>query len=139
MNYKIVAKYIKNIEFTIPNPKVFVLLAENISNYKINIDIKSNQVKENIIVVEISLSLKPTKDDFEKIDSKIIYATLIEVDSKKINKEELEKIILIDVPTKVYSEIRDSFIFLFEKSGFKEIQIDQDVDFNKLYIQKKSQ
>ena len=83
-----------------------------------------NQVKENIIVVEISLSLKPTKDDFEKIDSKIIYATLIEVDSKKINKEELEKIILIDVPTKVYSEIRDSFIFLFEKSGFKEIQIE---------------
>ena len=53
MNYKIVAKYIKNIEFTIPNPKVFFLLAENISNYKINIDIKSNQVKENIIVVEI--------------------------------------------------------------------------------------
>ena len=139
MNYKIVAKYIKNIEFTIPNPKVFFLLAENISNYKINIDIKSNQVKENIIVVEISLSLKPTKDDFEKIDSKIIYATLIEVDSKKINKEELEKIILIDVPTKVYSEIRDSFIFLFEKSGFKEIHIDQEVDFNKLYIQKKSQ
>ena len=139
MNYKIVAKYIKNIEFAIPNPKVFFLLAENISNYKINIDIKSNQVKENIIVVEISLSLKPTKDDFEKIDSKIIHATLIEIDSKKINKEELEKIILIDVPTKVYSEIRDSFIFLFEKSGFKEIQIDQEVDFNKLYIQKKSQ
>ena len=139
MNYKIVGKYIKNIEFKIPNPKVFFLLAENIPNYKINIDIKSNQVKENIIIVEISLSLKPSSNDFEKIESKIIFATLIEVDSKKINKEELEKIILIDVPTKVYSEIRESFIFLFEKSGFKEIQIDQKVDFNKLYIQKKSQ
>ncbi|MDC0472763.1 protein-export chaperone SecB [Pelagibacteraceae bacterium] len=139
MNYKIVAKYIKNIEFLIPNPKVFFLLAENISNYKINIDIKSNQVKENIIIVEISLSLKPTKDDFEKIDSKIIYAVLIEVDSKKINGEELEKIILIDVPSEVYSEIRESFVFLFEKSGFKKIKIEQKVDFKKLYIQRKSQ
>ena len=139
MNYKIVAKYIKNIEFLIPNPKVFFLLAENISNYKINIDIKSNQVKENIIIVEISLSLKPTKDGFEKIDSKIIYAVLIEVDSKKINGEELEKIILIDVPSEVYSEIRESFVFLFEKSGFKKIKIEQKVDFKKLYIQRKSQ
>ena len=43
MNYKIVAKYIKSLNFEIPNPKIFFLLTQNIENYKINIDIKSNQ------------------------------------------------------------------------------------------------
>ena len=62
MNYKILAKYIKNIKFEIPNSKVFFLLAKNISNYKINIDIKSNQIKEKVIEVETTLKfLLPIK------------------------------------------------------------------------------
>ena len=43
MKYKIIAKYIKDLNFKIPNPKAFFLLSKNISNYKIKIDIKSNQ------------------------------------------------------------------------------------------------
>ena len=46
MNYKIIGKYIKDLNFSIPNPKIFFLLSKNISNYKINIDIKSNQIKQ---------------------------------------------------------------------------------------------
>ena len=49
MNYKIVSKFVKNLKFKIPSAKSFFLLNKNISNYKINIDIKSNQVKENIL------------------------------------------------------------------------------------------
>ena len=51
MSYKIIGKYIKELNFKIPNPKAFFLLTENIANYKINIDIKSAQVKQNIIEV----------------------------------------------------------------------------------------
>ena len=73
MKHKIIGKYIKELKFDIPNPKIFFLLAKDIANYKINIDIKSIQVKQNIIEVLTSLKLSPTKDDFEKIDTKIIY------------------------------------------------------------------
>ena len=59
MNYKIIGKYIKRLDFTIPNPKTFFLLAKDITKYKINIDIKSNQIKEKIIEVETSLNLFP--------------------------------------------------------------------------------
>ena len=45
MNYKIIGKYIKDLKFNIPNPRTFFLLSQNISNYKINIDIKSVQIK----------------------------------------------------------------------------------------------
>ena len=133
MNYKIIGKYIKNLNFNIPNPKTFFLLSKNISNYKINIDIKSNQVKENIIEVLISLSLIPTKDDFEKIGTNIVFATIVEIIEKDIKKDEVEKIVLVDVPSKVYSELRQIFISLFENSGFKDVKINESVDFQKLY------
>ena len=133
MNYKIIGKYVKNLNFNIPNPKTFFLLSKNISNYKINIDIKSNQVKENIIEVLISLSLMPIKDDFEKIGTNIVFATIVEITEKDINKDEVEKIVLVDVPSKVYSELRQIFISLFESSGFKDVKINENVDFQKLY------
>ena len=139
MNYKIIGKYIKELNFNIPNPKTFFLLSKDITNYKINIDIKSLQVKENIIEVLTTLSLNPIKEDFEKINTKIIYSTIIEIGNDKIKKEDMEKIILIEVPTKIYSELRRIFIFLFEKSGFKDVKISETVNFEELYKLKKSQ
>jgi len=139
MNYKIIGKYIKNLDFEIPNPKTFFLLSKNISNYKINIDIKSNQIKEEIIEIQITLKLIPNEGNYEKINIKIVYSSLIEIEKNNNKKEEIEKIILIDVPTKVYPEIRRIFIFMFENSGFKDIKISENVDFQKLYNLKKVQ
>ena len=139
MNYKIIGKYIKDLNFDIPNSKTFFLLSKDISNYKINIDIKSSQSKQNIIEVLISLSLIPVKDDFEKIATRIVYASIIELEKDKLTKEELEKIILIEVPSRIYPELRKIFIFLFENSGFKDVKINETVDFEKLYKMKKFQ
>jgi len=139
MNYKIIGKYIKHIKFEIPNPKTFFLLSKDIANYKINVEIKSNQVKQNIIEVLTSLNLSPTKDDFEKIDTKIVYATIVELSNNNMEKKEMERIILIDVPTKIYRELRNIFVYLFENSGFKDVKISESVDFEKLYQMKKIQ
>ena len=51
----------------------------------------------------------------------------------------MEKIILVEVPTKIYSELRQIFVFLFENSGFKDVKISEIVDFEKLYKLKKIQ
>ena len=139
MNYKIIGKYIKQLDFKIPNPKVFSLLSKDISNYKINFDIKSNQLKERIVEVETTLNLSPNKNDLEKINTKIVYSTIIELNSEITDKKELEKIILINVPSEIYPEIRKIFIFVFENSGFKDIKISNNVDFQKLYNIKTTQ
>ena len=139
MSYKIIGKYIKDLNFNIPNPKAFFLLSKNISNYKININIKSVQIKQNIIEVLTGLSLTPVKDDFEKINTKIIYSTIIELENEKIQKNEIEKIILINVPSEIYSELRKIFVSLFESSGFKDVKINETVDFEKLYKMRKVQ
>ena len=139
MNYKIIGKYIKEINFEIPNPEAFFSLTKNIANYRINIDIKSNQIKRNIIEILTSLQLIPTRDDFEKINTKIVFSAVVELLSNKIDKSEMEKIILINVPSEIYSELRKVFINLFESSGFKDIKISERVDFNKLYSMRKFQ
>ena len=139
MSYKIIGEYIKNLDFKIPNPKIFSLLSKNISNYKINIDIKSNQLKDKVLEVETTLNLIPNKDEVEKINTKIIYSTIIELKDSVNDKKEIEKIILIDVPTSIYPNLRKIFLFVFENSGFKDIKISNTVDFQKLYNNKKIQ
>ena len=139
MRYKIIGKYIKELNFNIPNTKTFFLLSKDIANYKINIDIKSSQVKQNIIEVLSSLGLSPTKDDFETINTKIVFSTIVELEDNKLSKEEMEKIILIEVPSKIYPELRKIFVFLFENSGFKDVKISERVDFKKLYKMRKAQ
>ena len=139
MSYKIIGKYIRDLNFKIPNPKSFFLLSKNISNYKINIDIKSNQIKQNIIEILATLNLTPIKNDFEKIETKIVFATIIELTDDKIEKSEIEKIILIKVPSQIYPELRSIFVKLFENSGFKDVKINESVDFEKLYNMKLTQ
>ena len=139
MSYKIIGKYIKDLDFKIPNSKIFSLLSKNISNYKINIDIKSNQLKDRIIEVETTLNLTPVKDNFEKISTKIIYSTIIKLIDGITDKKEIEKIILINVPSSIYPEIRKIFLFVFENSGFKDVKISNNIDFQKLYDLKKTQ
>ena len=139
MTHKIIGKYIKELKFNIPNPKTFFLLAKDIANYKINVGINSVQVKQNIIEVLTSLKLTPVKDDFEKINTKIIFSTIVEFSNEKSTKEEMEKTILIDIPSKIYPELRQIFVFLFENSGFKNIKINETVDFEKLYKIRKIQ
>ena len=139
MSYKIIGKYIKNLDFKIPSAKSFFLLAKDISNYKINIDIKSNQIKEKIIEVETTLNLTTAEIIDEKINTNITYSTIIEITNEAINKSDIEKIVLVNVPTEIYPELRKIFIFMFENSGFKDIKISEKVNFQELYNQKKIQ
>tara|TARA_Y100000768_G_C23413010_1_gene422652 strand:- start:35 stop:454 length:420 start_codon:yes stop_codon:yes gene_type:complete len=139
MNYKIIGKYIKDLNFSIPNPKTFFLLSKDISKYKINIDIKSKQINQNVIEVLTSLNLTPIKMNFEKINTNIVFSAIVEISKDKLEKKEIEKIVLVKVPSEIYSELRSIFISLFESSGFKDLKINENVDFQKLYDQKRVQ
>jgi len=133
MTFKIITKYIKDITFQIPNTRSYLLLEKNIENYKVNFDIKSQKKSDDILEVDMNLKLVP-KDGYENTDIKtsILFSSLINVD-KKLKNDNLKKIILVDIPTLLYPEIRNIIIFLFKNSGFNKINIDEKVDFEKLY------
>ena len=88
--------------------------------------------------MQTTLVLEPKVDNFDKINSLVTYSTLVELDKNLKDKKKLEEIILIDIPNEVYPELRKVFIFIFENSGFREIKIDTNVDFKKLYLSRKN-
>ncbi len=133
MTYNIVARYIKDINFKIPDAKSYFLIEKNIKDYKINIDIKSKNIKEDIIEIDTNLKLFSANQNNNQIQVSIIYSTLINLKEKISEKKKLERIILVDVPKSVYPEIRAILVFMFERSGFKNINIDKNVDFDALY------
>tara|TARA_Y100000590_G_scaffold108314_1_gene123158 strand:+ start:441 stop:866 length:426 start_codon:yes stop_codon:yes gene_type:complete len=138
LNYKIISKFIKDISFEIPNIETFTMLEKEISKYNLNFDIKSNKFKKNIIEVNTVLKLIPPSDIKNKMLTEINMCALVSLENinDSVDKKELEKIILIKVPTEVYPSLYKTFIYLFEQSGIKNIRIDKEVNFEKMYKEK---
>ena len=137
MSYKIISKFIKDISFEIPNIQAFVMLEKEISNYSLNFDIKSKPYKDNIIEVNTVLKVAPNQNIKHKILTEITGTALVSVEKKYDDKKELEKIILINVPTEIYTTLYETFVYLFKQAGVKNIEIHKKVDFEKLYNERK--
>ena len=136
MSFKIVTKYIKDLSFEISSAKAYFLLEKDIKDFIVNFDIKSQKINQNVIEVDTTLYLLSKKDTkFSPIS--ICFSSLINFE-KKFEKDELEKIILVEVPKMVYPDIRSTLFYLFEKSGFKNINLEKEIDFEKLRQRRKS-
>ena len=131
MSYKIISKFIKDVSFEIPNAQAFIMLEKEISNYTLTFDITSKPFKNNIIEVNTVLRTTPNQEVKHKILSEITCTALVSLE------KELEKIILIKIPTEIYPTLYATFIYLFNKAGVKNIEIDKEVDFEKLYKERK--
>jgi len=137
MSYKIISKFIKDISFEIPSAQAFVMLEKEILNYNLKFDIKSKPFKENIIEVNTVLRLSPNQDVKHKILTEINLATLVSLEKSFKDKNELEKIILVKIPTEIYPTLYETFIYLFKQAGIKDIKIEKEVNFEKMYNEKK--
>ena len=136
MSYKIISKFIKDISFEIPNAQAFVMLEKEISNYNLNFDIKSNPFKDNIIEVNTILKISPNQDVKYKILAEINFTALVTIEKHFEDKKELEKIILVKIPTEIYPTLYETFVYLFSQAGIKNISIIKDVNFEKMYNEK---
>ena len=137
MNYKIISKFIKDISFEIPNIQAFVMLEKEIPNYALNFDIRSKPYKDNIIEVNTLLKIFPNQDVKHKILTEITGTSLVTIEKDFEDKKEIEEIVLIKIPTEIYPLVYETFVYVFNQAGVKNIQIDKEVDFEKLYKERK--
>ena len=135
MTYEIISKFIKDISFEIPSAQAFVMLEKEILNYNLSFDIKSKPYKEKIVEVNTVLKLTPNQDIKNKILAEINLATLVTIEN--VGKEEMEKIILVKIPTEFYPTLYETFVYLFNKAGIKDIKIEKEVNFEKLFLKTK--
>ena len=136
MKYNILSKFIKDISFEIPSAEAFVMIEKEISKYNLNFDIKSNQFKNNIVEVNTILRISPNIDVKHKILTEINLTALVSIENPSGDKKELEKIVLIKVPNEVYPTLYETFKYLFSQAGIKNIRIEKEVNFEKLYNEK---
>ena len=136
MSYKIISKFIKDISFEIPNSQTYLMLEKEIAKYRLNFDIQSTQLKNNIIEVNTILSLVPNQEVKHKILTEINFTTLVSIEANIKDKKELEKIVLVKIPTEIYPSLYETFVYLFSKSGLVNITIEKEVNFEKLYSEK---
>ena len=131
--YKILAKYIKDLSSETPDLDTYLFVKDNVSKYNLNIDITSKVLKEKIIEINTTLKFSDNEPNEKKSYFEIVFATVIKVDEDVKDKKDLEKIILCDVQTKIYPELKKSFLDLVHNSGHPNIKLENKIDFVKLY------
>jgi len=131
--FKILAKYIKDLSSETPDIETYLFVKDNISKYQLNIDITSKALKNKLIEVLTTLKFEKKEHNEKKSYYEIVYATIIRVDDDIKEKKDLQRIILCDVPTKIYPDLESSFLNLIHNSGHPSIKLDKKIDFNKLY------
>jgi len=113
------------------------MLEKEIANYSLNFDVKSNPYKDNIIEVNTTLKMVPNQNVKHKILGEITGASLVSIDKNFKDKTELEKIVLVNIPQEIYPTLYETFVFLFKQAGIKNIQINKEVNFQKLFDTRK--
>jgi|TARA_B100002051_G_scaffold271881_1_gene307468 Preprotein translocase subunit SecB len=135
MNYKIVSRYIKDLSYKIPNAKSYYLLDKNIKDYRVKIDVTSKRINESVLEIDTKLYFDYKKKEENDFKVSLIYSAIINFEDK-IPPEQLEKIVLIEVPTSVFPDLENIISSLFGKCGFKDFKL-PNMDFKKSYEDRK--
>ena len=135
-NYKIIAKFIKDVSAETPNIETYVFVKNYIAKYNLHIDITSLAIKDRVIEINTKLSLSDPNESEKKIYFEIIYATVVKIDETIKNSKEIEKIVVCDVQNKIYPELEKIFLKLIVDSGYPEPRPNKKIDFEELYKNK---
>ena len=135
-NYKIIGSFIKDMSSETPDTPTYILVRDKISKYKLNIDINSKAVKNGIIEVNTIIKFSDQPEILKKSHFEITYTSIVKVDEKVSDKKEMEKIILCDVPNKIYPDLERIFLNLLTDSGYPGIKLEKKINFTELYKQR---
>ena len=132
-NYKILTSYIRDISSKIINTESYIYLKENIPKYSLGIDINSFPLKNNMAEVNIKLTFSNKSVEIQQAFFEMTHVTVIRVEESAVNKDELKKIFLNDVPTEMYSEIEERFFEIVKSIGYPEIKLEKKINFKELF------
>ena len=132
-NYKILTSYIKDISSKISGTQDYIYLKDNIPKYSLGIDINSVPLKSNMAEVNIKLTFDNKSEKDKKAYFEMLHTTVIRVEESAVNKDELKKIFLSDVPTEMYPEIEKRFFEIVKSIGYPDIKLEKKINFKELF------
>jgi len=134
--YKILGKYIKDMSSETPDIETYIFVRDQIGKYQLNIDINSKPLKNKMVEINTILKFEDNQKNKKKSHFEINYSSIVKIDEDITEKKDLEKIILVEVPTEIYPELEKSFLDLLHNSGYPNVKFEKKVDFKQLYDKK---
>jgi len=132
-NYKILTSYVKNISSKINNAESYIFLKDNIPKYSLGIDINSIPLKNNMAEVDIKLNFSNKSEIDQKAYFEMTHSTVVRVEDSAVNKDDLKKIFLSEVPTEMYPEIEKKFFEIVKSIGYPDIKLEKRINFKDLF------
>ena len=134
--YKILSSFIKDMSSETPDVESYLFTKDNISKYELDIDINSNPLKNKLIEVNTCLKFSDKTKQEKKSYFEVIYTSVVRIEDVVKEKKDLQKIILCDVPTEIYTKLEKILLNLLSDSGYPGVKFDKKIDFNKLFKEK---
>ena len=134
--YKILSKFVKDISSETPDIETYLFVKDRIGKYQLGIDINSKALKNSMVQIDMTFKFEDKEESKKKSYFEITYATIVKIDDEIVDKKELEKIILCDVPVNIYPYMEKTLLDLLHNSGFPDVKFEKKVDFENLYNQK---
>ena len=132
-NYKIVTQFLRDISSETPDVETYFFVKNQISNYQLVIDITSKALKNKHVEIDTIFKFRDSKENEKNSYFEMTNVTVIKIDDKIKNKNELEKIILCDVQNEIYPFLEKTFLNLLHSSGFTKVEFEKKVNFEDLY------
>jgi len=86
-NYKIIAKFIKDMSSETPDTETYIFVKENIFKYQLGININSKPLKNQVIEINTNLKFEDKEDNKMKSFFEISYVTIIKVNEQIKDKK----------------------------------------------------
>ena len=135
IKHAILLNYIKDLSVETPDAESLIAARENISKYSLKLDLSTKALKNKMIEVDTKLTYQD-KINKKKTYFEMIYATVVRIEEDRPKPEDLKKFILCDLQIQIYPAIEKTFLEILKLSGFPQLQLKSNVDFNKLYKEK---
>ena len=132
-NYKILAKFIKDMSSETPDAETYMYVKDNIGRYQLGIDINSRAIKSRLIEINTSIKFHDKEQNVKKSIFEFVYTSIVQIDENLKDKKILEKIVLVEVQKEIFPDIEKTLVNLLHNSGYPAIKVEKKVDFEELY------
>ena len=131
--YTVLAKFIKDMSVETKDAQTYLFVKENIKNYHLKISINSKAIKNKMIEIDTGLNFEDKQGNEFRTNFEMTYTSIIKLNEKNIDREKLEKIILIEVQNEIYPDMEKSFLDMVRNAGYDNFTIDKKINFETLY------
>ena len=135
--FNILTEFIKDMSCETKNAQTYLHVKDVIKGYHLDFAIKAKPMKNKLIEVDTTLNFKDPNSSEQQAYFEIVYTSIVKIDDD-VKDLDLKKILLCEVPKKIYPKLEKSFIDMLHNAGYEEIQPNKKIDFDELFLKNNS-